>query len=325
MDALQQIRKPIECEMNRYKDVFDSFLVHKNPLLNLVLSTIAKRKGKMMRPLLTLLSAKFIGGEINDNTILSAAAFEFFHTASLVHDDIVDESDERRGQKSINYSFGNQAAVLVGDYLLANALLCSSKTKNTRLVEIVSVAAQSLADGELLQLGNIQNESISEDIYYDIIKNKTAALFAACAEGGVLSVSADEESIQTMRKFGEIVGICFQIRDDIFDYNSDSQIGKPTGNDMKEGKLTLPVIYALKSTQNAEMLDLAHKVKSGEVSQEDIDKLLAFTKNNGGIEYAVKVMNDYADKAKSLLDDYPDSDAKQSLLTYVDFVVDRCL
>lgn len=325
MDALEQIRKPIESEMNRYKDVFDSFLVHKNPLLNLVLSTISKRKGKMMRPLLTLLSAKFIGGEVNDNTLLSAAAFEFFHTASLVHDDIVDESDERRGQKSVNYQFGNQAAVLVGDYLLGNALLCSSKTGNTKLVEIVSIAAQCLADGELLQLGNISNQQISEEVYYDIIKNKTAALFSACAQGGALSVSDDEKGLETMKKFGEIVGICFQIRDDIFDYNSDAQIGKPTGNDMKEGKLTLPVIHALLSTKNEQMIDIAHKVKSGEVSQEEIDALVAFTKANGGIDYAVKAMNDLADKAKSLLDDYPESDAKQALLTYVDFVVDRCM
>lgn len=325
MDALQQIRKPIEAEMDWYKQVFAAHLVHANPLLQEVLRTIGKRQGKMMRPMLTLLAAKLLGETVNDNSIYAAATFEFFHTASLLHDDVVDESEERRGQDSINSTFGNQVAVLVGDFLLANALLCASKTRSPQLVEIVSVATQSLANGELLQLNNVQNEAIGEEVYFDIIRNKTAALFAACAEGGALSVSSDKMALRTLRQFGEYVGICFQIRDDIFDYYHDPAIGKPTGNDMKEGKLTLPVIHALLSTGNTEMMALARKVKTGQVSQDEIGKLVDFAKENDGIGYAVKVMNSYAEKAKDLLASFPSSDTKQALFAYVDFVVERAL
>ena len=326
MDALQQIRKPIEAEMSQYKQVFDSYLVHTNPLLNRVLNTIGNRRGKMMRPMLTLLIAKLVGGgKVDENAIYTAATFEFFHTASLVHDDIVDESEERRGQESVNNAYGNQIAVLVGDFILANALLCAAKTGKTELIEVVSHAAQDLADGELLQLNNVENEDIAEEVYFRIIRNKTAALFAACTEAGVLSVSSDKSTRKFLREFGEIIGICFQIRDDIFDYHQDPSIGKPTGNDMKEGKLTLPVIHALLSTGNAEMFALAQKVKSRQVSQEEIDVLVDFTKQNGGIEYAVQMMNDYAQKAKDLLASFPDSDVKQALFTYVDYVVGRSI
>lgn len=325
MDALQQIRKPIDVEMTRYKQVFDSYLQHSNPILQEVLGKIARRRGKMMRPMLTLLTAKMLSGEANDNAIYTAATFEFFHTASLVHDDIVDESEERRGQQSVNDAYGNQVAVLVGDFILANALLCAAKTKSSRLIEIVSIAAQNLASGELLQLNNVQNTDINEEVYFDIIRNKTAALFAACAEGGAMSTSADEMDINVMRTFGEYLGICFQIRDDIFDYHHDASVGKPTGNDMKEGKLTLPLIHALLATNNEEMLTLARKVKARSVTQDEVIILVDFTKENGGMEYAVEVMEDYAQKAKSLLDRYPSSDAKQALFAYVDFVIDRQL
>ena len=326
MDALQQIRKPIEAEMDKYKQVFDSYLVHANPLLNRVLDNIGNRRGKMMRPMLTLLIAKLVGeGQANDNAIYTAATFEFFHTASLVHDDIVDESEERRGQESVNNAYGNQIAVLVGDFILANALLCAAKTENIELINVVSYAAQDLADGELLQLNNVENEEITEEVYFRIIRNKTAALFAACAEAGVMSVSSDKNTRALLKEFGENVGICFQIRDDIFDYHHSPSIGKPTGNDMKEGKLTLPVIHALLSTGNEEMLSLARKVKTRKVSQEEIDALVDFTKQNGGIEYAVQMMNDYAQKAKDLLASFPSSDVKQALFTYVDYVVGRSI
>lgn len=325
MDALQQIRKPIEAEMNRYKDVFDSYLVHANPILNEVLHSISQRKGKMMRPILTLLAAKMVGGEANTNSIYTAATFEFFHTASLVHDDVVDESEERRGQESVNNAYGNQVAVLVGDFILANALLCAAKTGSSELIEIVSTAAQDLACGELLQLNNVKNQEISETVYFEIIRNKTAALFAACAESGVMSVSSDKKVRRILHDFGECIGICFQIRDDIFDYHHDPSIGKPTGNDMKEGKLTLPVIHALLSTGNEEMLSLARKVKARQVSQDEIRVLVDFTKENGGINYAVETMNNYAQKAKDLLASFPSSDVKQALIAYVDYVIDRSL
>lgn len=322
MDILQQIKKPIENELSQYRNVFDSYLVHDNPLLNSALSAVSSRKGKMMRPILTILTAKLLG-EVNDNTIYTAATFEFFHTASLLHDDIVDESDERRGQPSINNSYGNKVAVLVGDYILANALINASKTGNTHLVEVVSKAAQELSSGEILQLSNVQNESFSTDVYFDIIYGKTAALFSACSEGGAMSVNACKEDVDNLREIGRLIGMCFQIRDDIFDYYSDASIGKPTGNDMKEGKITLPVIYALNKTNDEAFKMIALRVKSGEVTQDEIDALVAFTKDNGGIDYAVKVMNDFADKAKDILSSYPDSDIKSSLVHYIDFVIGR--
>ncbi len=322
MDILQQIKKPIENELSQYRNVFDSYLVHDNPLLNSALSAVSSRKGKMMRPILTILTAKLLG-EVNDNTIYTAATFEFFHTASLLHDDIVDESDERRGQPSINNSYGNKVAVLVGDYILANALINASKTGNTHLVEVVSKAAQELSSGEILQLSNVQNESFSTDVYFDIIYGKTAALFSACTEGGAMSVNASKDNVDNLREIGRLIGMCFQIRDDIFDYYSDASIGKPTGNDMKEGKITLPVIYALNKTNDETFKKIALRVKSGEVTQDEIDALVDFTKENGGIDYAVKVMNDFADKAKDILSTYPDSDIKSSLVHYIDFVVGR--
>lgn len=325
MEFIRQIRKPIEADMERYRVLFDSYLDHSDPLLREVFKAISNRKGKMMRPMLTLLVAKMLGGNIGDKSLYTAATFEYFHTASLVHDDIVDESEERRGQESVNCAYGNKVAVLVGDYLLANALKCAWQAGSMRLVDIVSTAAQNLASGEILQLDNVNNHSVSEEVYFNIIKNKTAALFSACAEAGALSVSADETDAMRMRLLGEYVGICFQIRDDIFDYNSDAAIGKPTGNDMKEGKITLPAIHALLSTGDALMLEYAKKIKLGVATQSMIDALVSFTKANGGIEYAVEIMNDYAMKAKDLLQHYPESDSKRSIIYYIDYAIKRSL
>ncbi len=322
MDALQLIRQPIEGEMARYRDVFDSYLSHSNALLNEVLNIIGRRKGKMMRPILTLLSAKLFG-DVTAEVINTAATFEFFHTASLVHDDVVDESDQRRGQQSINGSHDNRVAVLVGDYILASALSSASDVNNTRLVKILSKACQALSSGELLQMRSVHNRTISEEVYFDIIKNKTAALFSACAESGAMIAGAADEDVENMKLFGEIIGICFQIRDDIFDYNDDAEIGKPTGNDMKEGKLTLPVIHALYKVNSEEMFSIAHKVKEGNVSPEEVALLVDFAKSNGGIDYAFEVMQKKADEAKHLLSKYPDSSVKDSLLLYVDYVLGR--
>ena len=323
MSGIDKLVKPVENEMNQCKNLFDSFMSHSsNLLLNDVLQRISSRKGKMMRPLLTILVAKLLG-EINERTYSAALAFEFLHTASLVHDDIVDESCERRGNPSVNQLFGDKVAVLVGDYLLSHVLINAAKTRNARLVEIVAKVSERLADGELLQLRNIYNRNISEEVYFHIIQGKTAELFAAAAEGGALSVNANENDLQTMRSFGETVGICFQIKDDIFDYIAGDEIGKPTGNDMAEGKLTLPVIHALFSTNQEDMFALANKVKDGSISADEIATLVRFTLDNHGIDYAEKVMVEYADKAKSLLACYPDSDVKTSLMKYVDYVIYR--
>lgn len=325
MDIIKQIRRPIAEDMEKYKLLFDSYLQHSDPLLHEVFLNISSRKGKMMRPMLTLLVIRLLGGVIDDKAMHTAATFEYFHTASLVHDDIVDESEQRRGVKSIHCSYGNKVAVLVGDYLLANGLLCASKVNSPRLVGIVSKAAQALASGEILQLSNVSNQSIDENVYYDIINRKTAALFSACSEAGALRASTDENVIQNMSLFGHYVGMCFQIRDDIFDYDTSADIGKPTGNDMKEGKLTLPLIYALNHSNDEYMQKLAHKVKSGEISYDEIDELVSFTRSNGGIEYAEHVMKTFADKAKDVLSSYPDGEIKSSLMMYVDYVIKRNL
>lgn len=325
MDIIKQIRRPIAEDMEKYKLLFDSYLQHSDPLLHEVFLNISSRKGKMMRPMLTLLVIRLLGGVIDDKAMHTAATFEYFHTASLVHDDIVDESEQRRGVKSIHCSYGNKVAVLVGDYLLANGLLCASKVDSPRLVGIVSKAAQALASGEILQLSNVSNQSIDENVYYDIINRKTAALFSACSEAGALCASTDENVIQNMSLFGHYVGMCFQIRDDIFDYDTSADIGKPTGNDMKEGKLTLPLIYALNHSNDEYMQKLAHKVKSGEISDDEIDELVSFTRSNGGIEYAEHVMNTFANKAKDVISSYPDGEIKSSLMMYVDYVIKRDL
>lgn len=325
MDIIKQIRRPIAEDMEKYKLLFDSYLQHSDPLLHEVFLNISSRKGKMMRPMLTLLVIRLLGGVIDDKAMHTAATFEYFHTASLVHDDIVDESEQRRGVKSIHCSYGNKVAVLVGDYLLANGLLCASKVDSPRLVGIVSKAAQALASGEILQLSNVSNQSIDENVYYDIINRKTAALFSACSEAGALRASTDENVIQNMSLFGHYVGMCFQIRDDIFDYDTSADIGKPTGNDMKEGKLTLPLIYALNHSNDEYMQKLAHKVKSGEISDDEIDELVSFTRSNGGIEYAEHVMKTFADRAKDVLSSYPDGEIKSSLMMYVDYVIKRDL
>ena len=325
MDIIKQIRRPIAEDMEKYKLLFDSYLQHSDPLLHEVFLNISSRKGKMMRPMLTLLVIRLLGGVIDDKAMHTAATFEYFHTASLVHDDIVDESEQRRGVKSIHCSYGNKVAVLVGDYLLANGLLCASKVDSPRLVGIVSKAAQALASGEILQLSNVSNQSIDENVYYDIINRKTAALFSACSEAGALRASTDENVIQNMSLFGHYVGMCFQIRDDIFDYDTSADIGKPTGNDMKEGKLTLPLIYALNHSNDEYMQKLAHKVKSGEISDDEIDELVSFTRSNGGIEYAEHIMKTFADKAKDVLSSYPDGEIKSSLMMYVDYVIKRNL
>lgn len=324
MAILDIIRKPITAELTLFREQFDARLSHTNPLLDQVLRGVGERKGKMMRPMLTLLAAKLFS-EANERTLHTACAFEYFHTASLLHDDVVDESEKRRGEASVNAAFGNKVAVLVGDYILALALEEASLAESTRLVNIISHSSQELANGELLQLHNIRNYNLSEDVYFDIIRNKTAALFSGCAEAGAMSVGAQESDLQNLYAFGDLIGLCFQIRDDIFDYNNDESIGKPTGNDMKEGKLTLPAIYALNAAGNDEMLAIARKVKNSEVTAQEVERLVAFTKEMGGIEYAQRKMAELADKAKSLLDIYPDSDTKQALCAYADFVVGRTI
>lgn len=323
MDYISIIKQPIGSELADFINLFNESLSHTDGLLQQVLDHIRKRAGKRMRPILILLMAKNFG-RVTDTTLNAAVGLELLHTASLVHDDVVDESKQRRGQLSVNAEYDNKVAVLVGDYILSTALLYVSRTHSEIVVRYLSELGRTLSNGEILQLSNIQNEAITEEAYYKVIEQKTAALFEACASIGALSAGAAEEDIQQAKLFGRNLGMIFQIRDDIFDYYDNSDIGKPTGNDMTEGKLTLPVIYALNTTRDVDMLALAMKVKSGDVTREEIERLVEFTKQNGGIEYADKKMWEIHARSVDFLEsEVKDADVRRSLRAYLDFVIER--
>lgn len=324
MDTLSLIKQPIETELGDFIELFNHALDHEDGLLQTVLNHIKQRAGKRMRPILILLVAKNFG-QVSSVTQHAAVGLELLHTASLVHDDVVDEAAERRGQASVNADYDNKVAVLVGDYVLSTALLHVSYTHSEIIVRRLAELGRTLSDGEILQLANIQSKNVTEEVYYKIIERKTAALFEACAAIGAESAGATEEEVEAARLFGKNLGIVFQIRDDIFDYyDSEAEIGKPTGNDLAEGKLTLPIIYALNSTENEEMNALARKVKAHDVTREEIEKLVAFAKDNGGIEYAERRMWDFHAEAQSFIDTYvKDESVRTSLQTYLDYVIKR--
>lgn len=322
MDSISLIKNPITAELEDFKNLIDSSLSSSNALLDSVIVHIRQSNGKMMRPILVLLVARLYGA-VCPATLHAAVSLELLHTASLVHDDVVDESTERRGQLSVNAIFNNKVAVLTGDYLLATSLVHAELTKSHDIIQVVSSLGQDLADGELLQLSNVSNHNFSEAVYFDVIRKKTAALFAACTKAAALSVQMEEEAVEFARLLGEYIGVCFQIKDDIFDYFDSKKIGKPTGNDMLEGKLTLPVLYALNSTDDARAKEIAIRVKEGTATIDEIVSLIAFSKENGGIEYAVQVMNAYKQKAFDMLSSLPNSDVSEALGAYLDYVVDR--
>ncbi len=323
MDFLSIIKQPISNELDVFVELFNSTLEHDYGLLQNVLDHIRQRGGKRMRPMLILLIAKNYGG-VNAVTQNAAVGLELLHTASLVHDDVVDESNERRGQASVNATYNNKVAVLVGDFILSSALLRVSETNNELIIRNLARLGQTLSAGEVLQLINIDNKEISEEVYYQVIRQKTAALFESCCEMGALSAGMGEKEIAEVRDFGRNIGLAFQIRDDIFDYYDSAEIGKPTGNDMAEGKLTLPVIYALNSTCNAEMLELARKVKQRTVTTDEIATLVAFTKENGGMEYAERKMEHFRSLAQQFINrNVQQEDIKNALTAYIDFIVQR--
>lgn len=324
MDYLATIRRPIATEMNDFVVLFNESLTHGDGLLEHVLSHIRKRGGKRMRPMLILLSAKNYG-EVSEITQNAALGLELLHTASLVHDDVVDESSERRGQASVNASYDNKVAVLVGDYILSTALLRVALSNNHQIVQQLAELGRTLAAGEILQLSNISNQEISEEIYYQVIDKKTAVLFEACAGLGAISVGVSDEEVEKAKKFGHNIGMIFQIRDDIFDYYDSKEIGKPTGNDMAEGKLTLPVIYALNNNPQYEaMMNLARKVKARTINTDEIAVLVEFTKRSGGIEYAEKRMEDFHQEALKYLDEsVSDTAIRDALKAYLDYVIRR--
>lgn len=323
MDYLSIIKHPIEAELADFVSLFNQSLSHEDGLLGSALEHIRKRAGKRMRPILILLMARNFG-QITDVTQNAAVGLELLHTASLVHDDVVDESEERRGQASVNATYDNKVAVLVGDYILSTALLCVARTHSEQIVTYLAELGRTLSDGEILQLSNIGRKDISEDVYYDVIKQKTAALFEACAGIGALSSGASEEDVMAAKQFGQNLGIIFQIRDDIFDYYDSKEIGKPTGNDMAEGKLTLPVIHVVNNGGDEDMKRLALKVKDHSVTAEEIASLVDYTKRMGGIEYAEKRMWEFHAEAQRFLDErVGQQEIKEALQAYLDFVIKR--
>lgn len=309
--------------MGDFNALFDHSLSHTDGMLAQALAHIRQKTGKRMRPMLILLMARNYGA-VTDSTLNAAVGLELLHTASLVHDDVVDESGERRGQASLNATYNNKVAVLVGDYLLSTALLHVAYTGNKQIVQYLAELGRTLASGEILQLSNIRSQGISEDVYYQVIRQKTAALFEACCAIGALSAGAAEAGIVAAKEFGCNLGMIFQIRDDIFDYFESADIGKPTGNDMAEGKLTLPVIYALNTVGDEAMFALARKVKEGTVTADEIAVLVDFTKKNGGIEYAQRRMDELRMQCDAFIrGSVGDREIGDALTAYVDFVIRR--
>ena len=323
MDYLSTIRTPIYTELQDFIALFDKSLTHEDGLLGQALEHVRAKGGKRMRPILILLMTKSFG-KVTPVAQYAAVGLELLHTASLVHDDVVDESGERRGQASVNASYNNKVAVLVGDYILSTALLSIARTNDCDIVCDLAELGRTLSNGEILQLTNIVNTNFSEEVYFEVIRQKTAALFESCAVIGAKAGGADKQAVEAARAFGHNVGIIFQIRDDIFDYYQSADLGKPTGNDMAEGKLTLPVLYALNTTGDTQMADLARKVKARNVSAEEIAQLVEFTKNNGGIAYAERKMAECQALAMDFIDHYvADTQLKNALKAYVDFIIDR--
>ena len=321
MSTFDTILRPIEAEFATFRKMQDDLAVNPNPLLREIILHVNKQRGKQMRPMMVLLFGKMFG-EISDTTYSAALALELLHTGSLVHDDVVDESMQRRGQASVNAIYNNKLAVLVGDYLLSMALAFTGRCGTPRITNLVGALGQTLADGEIFQMFHSHEKLVSEEVYLEIIRKKTASLFSTSAEVGAISVGASEENIARARQIGEYIGICFQIRDDIFDYYS-NDVGKPTGNDMREGKLTLPIIYAVRTQGDEHIRTMIDRLKSGGLSDAEINELIEFAKEKGGIEYAEHTMQQYRQKAIDLLPDGIDESIRQSVIAYMDVVINR--
>jgi octaprenyl-diphosphate synthase len=322
MPFLTRIKRPVEKEMAEFEAYFSKTMRSEIPLLNIILNYILRRKGKQMRPLLVFLTAK-LNGPIAESTFVAATFIELLHTASLVHDDVVDDAHERRGALSINALWNSKIAVLVGDYLLSKGMLISVEKNRFDMLEIVSEAVKSMSEGELLQLQKSRKLNIKEEDYFKIITSKTAALISACTACGARSVSEDPETIQLMKDFGENIGIAFQIRDDLLDYEGTGLTGKTAGNDIKERKITLPLIHALEQSDNSKKRRILGIVKNKKKTKTEITEVIRFVSDNGGMEYAELKMNQYRDKALAILDSYPDTDVKESLKEFVQYTTSR--
>lgn len=320
-DTLAYIKSPIEKELKVFEDRFKDSVKSKVPLLDTIMNYIVKRKGKQMRPLLVLHCAKLFG-EVNESTYRGAALVELLHTATLVHDDVVDESNMRRGFFSINALWKNKVAVLVGDYLLSKGLLLSLKNKDFKALEILSSAVEQMSEGELLQMEKARKLDITEEVYFDIITKKTASLLASCCGIGANSTTQDEATIENVIAMGNAVGIAFQIKDDLFDYG-DNKIGKPTGIDIIEKKMTLPLIYALNVAEKSERRAMIKIIKKDKKSKKQVNEVIAFVKQMGGLEYAQKRMMEYKAVAEGLLAGIPGNGDTSYIAALINYVIER--
>lgn len=322
MSTIDDIKKPIAEEMKAFEPKFKASMSSRVALLDRITHYIVKRKGKQLRPMLVFLSAK-LHGEVSESTYLGASLIELMHTATLVHDDVVDEANQRRGFWSINALWKNKIAILVGDYLLSKVLLLAVDNKEYDLLQIVSTSVREMSEGELLQIEKARKLDITEDIYFEIIRQKTASLIASCCGVGASSVGASEEDVAQMRQFGEYLGLAFQIKDDLFDFQASNAIGKPTGIDIKEQKMTLPLIYALQVTNPSEKRRIINLIKRHHNNPKKVQEVVNFVNTSGGIEYAESKMAEYQSKAIDLLTKFPNSPTKESLLLLVDYVIHR--
>ena len=323
MKITEQIKQPIAYEMELFEKKFRLAMSSKVALLNRITHYIVNRKGKQMRPMFVFLVAKMVNnGELSERTYRGASVIELIHTATLVHDDVVDDSDRRRGFFSINALWKNKIAVLNGDFLLSKGLLLSIDNNDFDLLKIISVAVREMSEGELLQIEKARKLDITEDVYYEIIRQKTATLIAACCSLGAASVKPESEHIEKMRKFGELIGMAFQIKDDLFDYGT-QRIGKPTGIDIKEQKMTLPLIYVLNNASKKDKSWLINSIKNHNKDKKRVNEVIEFVKSNGGLDYAVTKMKSFQQDALQILNAYPESKFKASLELMVNYVIER--
>ncbi|RDK84235.1 polyprenyl synthetase family protein [Marinirhabdus gelatinilytica] len=323
MKIVSQIKQPIEQEMEHFEQKFSNAMSSKVALLNRITHYVVNRKGKQMRPMFIFLIAKMCNnGQLNERTYRGASVIELIHTATLVHDDVVDDSNRRRGFFSLNALWKNKIAVLVGDFLLSKGLLLCIDNDDFDLLKIISVAVREMSEGELLQIEKARKLDITEEVYFEIIRQKTATLIAACCAMGAQSVHAPTEEVENLRKFGELIGLAFQIKDDLFDYGEE-KIGKPTGIDIKEQKMTLPLIYALNNASEKDRKWLINSVKNHNKNKKRVKEVISFVKTRGGLEYAISKMKDYQSQALQLLQKYPASPYKESLELMVNYVIER--
>lgn len=323
MTNFDEIRDLISSDLERLQKIIKQSLSSNSPLLNKIVDKYLETKGKQIRPIIVVLSAKFFGAEVSDGVLCGAASVELLHNASLIHDDVIDETKQRRGHDTINNTWDNHIAVLVGDFFVSNALACAIRTNDFRVISTISELGKELSTGEIDQIDVAKHHSIDEQTYFSIINKKTASLFQSCVKVGGYSVGASDIDIANLSKFVELLGLSFQIKDDIFDYFKDDAIGKPTGNDLREGKVTLPLIYALSRTESPRHGEMRRLADSDSLTTEQIETLIDFAKAEGGIEYAYATMERLRAEARSILEPYPDSEAKQAFMSLFDYIIKR--